>query len=116
MHAKQEHFTDEMVEYLLQHYAALPPSQNPLIGPGCCYYHRRLCLSMEYKRAGARFRGHANYCQKGPWYDWVMLRWACEDNQRYAGDADCQAAYGDNEGTAMKHLYAPGKILGFVTP
>jgi hypothetical protein len=45
-----------------------------------------------------------------------MLRWAREDNQRYTGDADCQAAYGDNEATAMEHLYAPGKILGFVTP
>jgi hypothetical protein len=39
-----------------------------------------------------------------------------EDNQRYARDADCQAAYGDNEATVREHLYAPGKILGFVTP
>jgi hypothetical protein len=45
-----------------------------------------------------------------------MLRWARKDNQRYAGDADCQAAYGDNEATVREHLYAPGKILGFVTP
>ena len=58
--------------------------------------------------------GHANYCKRGPWYDWVMLRWAREDNQRYAGDADCHAAYGDDEATALEHLYAPGKVLGFV--
>jgi hypothetical protein len=45
-----------------------------------------------------------------------MLRWAREDNQCYAGDADCQVAYNDNEAAAREHLYAPGKILGFVTP
>jgi hypothetical protein len=45
-----------------------------------------------------------------------MLRWVRKDNQRYAGDADCQAAYGDNEATAREHLYVPRKILGFVTP
>jgi hypothetical protein len=72
-------------------------------------------LSTEYRRSEAIFCGHANYCLQGPWYNWVMLRWAREDNQRYAGDADCQASYGDNEATAREHLYAPGKILGFVT-
>ena len=114
--SNEDHFNDDMVDFLVQHYAALPASQQPLIGPGCRYFHRRLYLSTEYKRAGAIFRGHANYRQTGPWYDWVMLRWAREDNQRYAGDADCQAAYGDNEETSQEHLYAPGQILGFVTP
>ena len=45
-----------------------------------------------------------------------MLRWAQEDNQRYAGDPECQAAYGDDPTLAIKHLYAPGQILGFVCP
>jgi hypothetical protein len=44
-----------------------------------------------------------------------MLRWAREDNQCYAGDADCQAVYSDGEATAMEHLYAPGQILGFMS-
>jgi hypothetical protein len=44
-----------------------------------------------------------------------MLRWAREDKQGLASDADCQAAYGDDEATAMEHLYAPGRILGFLS-
>jgi hypothetical protein len=114
--AKEEHFSYEMVEFLVQHYVSLPGSQYPLIGPSLKSYHQLVYLSTEYRRSGAILCGHANYCSKGPWYNWVMLRWAPEDNQRYAGDADCQAAYGDNEATAMEHLDAPGKILGFVTP
>ena len=116
MYSKADHFSDEMVDFLVEHYAALPASQPPVIGPYCRPFHRRLHLSTEYKRSGAIFRGHADYRQTGPWYDWVMLRWAREDNQRYAGDADCQAAYGDNDAMAKEHLYAPGRILGFVTP
>jgi hypothetical protein len=114
--AKEEHFSLEMLEFLVQHYASLPGSQYPRIGPGLKSYHRLVYLSTEYRRSGAIFCGHANYRSQGPWYNWVMLRWARQDNQRYAGDADCQAAYGDNEATAREHLYAPGKMLGFVTP
>jgi hypothetical protein len=116
MHAKENHFSPEMVDYLVHHFAALTASQFPLIGPGCQSYHLCLFLRTEYKRAGVIFRGHGNYRRTGPWYDWVMLRWAREDNQRYAEDADCQAHYGDSEATAMEHLYAPGRIMGFVIP
>jgi hypothetical protein len=45
-----------------------------------------------------------------------MLRWAREDNQRHAGDADCQASFGDDATISMQHLYSPGQILGFVCP
>jgi hypothetical protein len=114
--AKEEHFSHDMVKFLVQHYASLPGSQSPLLGPDRKKYHQRLFLNTDYRRAGTIFRGHANYRTNGPWYNWVMLRWAREDNQRYAGNTDCQAANGDNEATAMEHLYAPGKILGFVTP
>ena len=116
VNTKKEHFSEEMVECLVQHYAAQPASHRPHIGPGGQYYHRRLYLSTEYKRGKAIFRGHADYRHTGPWYDWVMLRWAREDNQRYAGDARCQAAYGDDPTIAREHLYAPGKILGLVCP
>ncbi len=109
--ATEEHFSAEMVDFLVQHYASLPVAPHPLRLPGCTNVY----ICTEYKRAGAIFRGHADYRSMGPWYDWVMLRWAREDNQRYAGDADCQAAYGDDEATALEHLYAPGKILGFVS-
>jgi hypothetical protein len=114
--AKEEHFSLEMLEFLVQHYASLPGSQYPLIGPGLKSYHRLMYLSTEYRRSGGIFCGQAHYRLQGPWYDWVMLRWAREDNQRYAGDADCQAAYGGNEVATREHLYAPGTILGFVTP
>jgi hypothetical protein len=78
--------------------------QYPLIGPGLKSYHQLVYLSTEYRRSGAIFRGHAHYRSQGPWYDWVML------SQCYAGDADCQAAYGDKEATVREHLYAPGKF------
>jgi hypothetical protein len=41
---------------------------------------------------------------------------AREDNQQYAGDPECQAAYGNDPMIAFKHLYAPGQILGFGCP
>jgi hypothetical protein len=100
-----------MVHFLVQHYAFLPGSRNPLIVPVCTYVY----LGTEYKWAGAIVCGCANYCLMGPWYNWVILRWAPEDNQCYAGDADCQAAYGDDEAIMMEHLYAGGKILGYVS-
>ena len=113
---KAEYFSHEMVQFLIQHYAALPPAHNCHFGPGLLRFHRRLALSTEYKREGIIFRGHAHYRQRGPWYDWVMLRWAREDNQQYACPADCRASYGDDETIATQHLYSPGQILGFVTP
>jgi hypothetical protein len=81
-HTKKELFSVKMIQFLIHHYAAGPASENPLIGPGGRQSHRRLFLSTEYKQAGTIFRGHADYCHKGPWYNWVMLRWAGEDNQR----------------------------------
>jgi hypothetical protein len=45
---KNDHLSNEMIEFQEQHYAALPLANNPLIGPG----------------------------HTGPWYDWVMLGWA----------------------------------------
>jgi hypothetical protein len=44
-----------------------------------------------------------------------MLRWEREDNLRHAEDVECFAAYGDDDVIASSHLYAPGKILGFVS-
>jgi hypothetical protein len=113
---KKENFSSEMIQFLVQHYASMPAPDIAPIGPGDKKFHRRLFLSTEYKRAGTIFRAHANYRHNGPWYDWVMLRWAREDNQRYAGNPECQAAYGDDSTTAIEHLYAPGQILGFVCP
>jgi hypothetical protein len=115
-HTKKELFSVEMIQFLIHHYAAGPASENPLIGPGGRHFHGRLFLSTEYKRAGTIFCGHADYRHNGPWYNRVMLRWAQEDNQQYAGDPECQAAYGDDPTIAIKHLYAPGQILGFVCP
>ena len=105
---RQHHFNPAMIEFLLLHYTAFPPvavDQN---------VHPRLCLGTEYNRAGTIFRGHANYRQLGPWYDWVMVRWAREDNRNYGQPVSCQAGYGDDETIAADHLYSPSQILGFV--
>jgi hypothetical protein len=69
-------FSVEMIQFLIHHYAGEPASENPLIGPGGRQFHGRLFLSTEYKWAGTIFRGHADYRHNGPWYNWVMLRWA----------------------------------------
>jgi hypothetical protein len=123
MHAKEEHFSTEMIEYLVQHYTtalpALPASQHPLISDLVANIITDACfLAQNTSKQGPSFVVMPTI---GPAGTMVrlgeMLRWAREDNRCYSGDADCQAAYyGDTEATAMEHLYAPGKILGFVTP
>jgi hypothetical protein len=70
--AKEEHFSEEMVHFLVQHYASLPAIQYQPIVPGRPIYHQRVYLSTKYARDGAIFRGHANYRSDGPWYDWVI--------------------------------------------
>ena len=103
-----------MINFLVSHYAALPAAIPPAAGPCGRIFHQRVCLGTEYNREGTIFRAHANYRHTGPWYDWVMLRWAREDNRHYAQPISCQAGYGDDETMAGEHLYAPGQILGFV--
>jgi hypothetical protein len=106
-----------MIQFLVQHcYAAMPASKTPLIGPGNQPFYRHSFLSTEHKQAGVIFRGHADHHHNGPWYNWVMLRWAHEDNQRYTCDPNCQAAYGDDTMIMIKYLYSPGQTLGFVCP
>jgi hypothetical protein len=36
----------------------------------------KLCICSEHKRSGQLFRSHPNYRGKGPWRDWVMVKWA----------------------------------------
>jgi hypothetical protein len=74
--ANQDPFSAEMDNFLIQHYASLPVSLYPLKLPG----RTNVYLCTEYKQAGASFCGHADYPSMGPWYNWVMLRWAREDN------------------------------------
>ncbi len=110
---QSNHFGTEFIQFLVGHYGALPGVSKGGVGVECL--HHRLFVSTEYVREKTIFRGDANYRLQGPWYDWVMLRWEREDNQRHAEDLDCQAAYGDDDDVATGHLYAPGKILGFVS-
>ena len=35
----------------------------------------KMPIFAEHKRKGVMYRGHPNYRQKGPWYDWAMCRW-----------------------------------------
>ncbi len=109
---QSNHFGMEFIQFLVGHYAALLRVSN---NDGHSGLYQRLFISTEYVREKTIFRGDANYRLQGPWYDWVMLRWEREDNQRHAGDVECQAAYGDDDDVASSHLYAPGKILGFVS-
>ena len=111
---RQDHFSAEMIDFLKSHYGAFPPVMCDAPEPGGEPSLPRVRLGTEYKRAGTIFRGHANYRHAGPWYDWVMLRWAREDHTIYATPVSCQAGYGDDATIAADHLYAPGQILGFV--
>ena len=104
---RHHHFSTDMIEFLQGHYGAFPPISETLEPPA-------VRLGTECKRAGTIFRGHANYRQDGPWYDWVMLRWARENNVNYSTPPECHASFGDDETVASDHLYAPGQILGFV--
>jgi hypothetical protein len=110
---QSNHFGTEFIQFMVGHYGAIPSVSNGVHREECM--HHRLFVSTEYVREKTIFRGDANYRQQGPWYDWVMLRWEREDNQRHAEDVDCQAAYGDDDDVATSHLYAPGKILGCVS-
>jgi hypothetical protein len=60
--ANKDHFSAEMVNFLVQHYASLPVSPHSLKLPGCTNVY----LCTEYKRSGAIFCGHADYCMTGP--------------------------------------------------
>lgn len=71
---KNDHLSNEMIEFQEQHYAALPLANNPLIGPG----------------------------HTGPWYDWVMLGWAPEDNWHYTRDVNGEAA-DDDDHASLPH-------------
>ena len=115
-HSKgQDHFSPVMIAFLQSHYGAFPPVITGPTNPEDEHVVMpQVRLGTEYKRAGTIFRGHPNYRQDGPWYDWVMLRWARENNQNYTQPAECQAGYGDDASIAKDHLYAPGQILGFV--
>jgi hypothetical protein len=64
--AKEEHFSEEMVQFLVEHYASLPAIQYQPIVPGRQIYDQRVYLSTEYARDGAIFRGHANYRSDNP--------------------------------------------------
>jgi hypothetical protein len=55
MHLKEEHFSPEMVKFLVQDYAALPASQYLLKGPGCRYFHQRLILAQSTNVQGPYF-------------------------------------------------------------
>jgi hypothetical protein len=99
----------------LQEYHGSRPPTFPVNGQGR-EAHGMAKLSTEYTRGGTIFRAHPNYRQKGPWYDWAMIRWAKEDGQRAKSRSkeDSCVHYGDDGVNTADFTYAPGKILGFI--
>ena len=76
-----------------------------------------ITIYSEYRRLGELFRAHPGYRGGQPWYDWVVLRWERDPNERTRynrSNFPSNVHYGDTPYEAKKHNYAPAKILGFI--
>ena len=76
-----------------------------------------ITIYSEYRRLGELFRAHPGYRGGQPWYDWVVLRWERDPNERTSynrSNFPSNVHYGDTPYEAKKHNYAPAKILGFI--
>ena len=48
----------------------------------CDYYKKdRVVFCTEYVRGNNRYRCHPNYCDNGPYYDWMLVLY--DDNKNY---------------------------------
>ena len=67
---------------------------------------------------GELYRAHPNYQQKGPWYDWVIVRWERQEDQHHLPNAADHPylSYGEDDFEnhhPKDHIYNPAKLLGF---
>ena len=73
----------------------------------------------EYHRDQLTFRSHPNYRKKGPWRDWVNVRWETEDDDQNVTDyytpSQILCFFSHNTGDDPEQLYAlvhPCEISG----
>jgi hypothetical protein len=72
--------------------------------------HSILQITSEYKRGNKTVQARCNYRNKGPRYDWVMVRW--EKSTLVTRRPDVE--YLNNPMVTQSHDYAPGQIVTFV--
>jgi len=72
--------------------------------------------SCEYRRNDSIFRSHPNYMDKGPWHDWVMIKWrtdnARKEQPQMFKEPENMIWYNDFERDEDHDCYSPAKIVG----
>ena len=107
--AYERRVMDTISDFIHQNYFSLPECNNYI----------EVQLFTEYKTDDNIFRAHPNYRDKGPWHDWVLVRWignarrhqsfrfAKEDHKRL------QIDFGDNVPGKDNYCYSPAQLLCF---
>ena len=67
---------------------------------------------------GDLYRAHPNYQQRGPWNDWVIVRWERQEDQHHLPNAADHPYLSYREDDfenhhPKDHIYNPAKLLGF---
>ena len=77
----------------------------------------RFYLFHEVKCQHKLYRATKSYwsAKQHGWHDWVMMRFATEDNEPKYQTETCKAWFGDSEEVRRHHEYAPGRILAMVS-
>ena len=72
-------------------------------------------FATEFHHDGETYRGHPNFRDNGPWYDWAMFLW---DNDvgatQITWTSDPCPHYGHSIDKNESVHYAPGQIYGFL--
>jgi hypothetical protein len=100
------------LQFLANQYGTQSSSNHNVVDNKGNPCHSILQITSEYKRGNKTFRAHRNYQNKGPWYDWVMVRW--EKSTLVTHRPECCVEYLDNPMVTQSHDYAPGQIVTFV--
>lgn len=82
------------------------------LGVGDTFY-----LIHEIKCNARLYRATKTYwsAAKHGWHDWVMMRFAADDDQPRHQMDKCKPWFGDSEEVRRHHEYAPGRILAMVS-
>jgi hypothetical protein len=88
--------------------------ENMNITEGQTFY-----LLSEITHNGKLYRANKNYytTKSAGWFDWVMLRFAAEDERdrkKYQSN-NCNAWFGDSEDVRIHHNCAPGRIIALLS-
>jgi hypothetical protein len=100
------------LQFLANQYGTQPSSNHNFVDNKSNPCHSILKITSEYKHGNETFQAHRNYRNKGPWYDWVMVRW--EKSTLVTRRPECCVEYLDNPMVTQSHDYAPEQIVRFV--